>query len=105
MSKLIAIAVVIVGLLVLLHVMKRQRLMKKYGDKRIVDLIMRHTVWQGQTAEQVIDSMGRSEAVDRKVLKTKTKEVWKCQATGKNRYAVKVILEDDVVIGWEKKGA
>lgn len=40
---------------------------------------------------------------DQKVLKTKTKEVWKYKPTGKNRYALKITLEDDEVIGWDQK--
>ena len=71
---------------------KRERLMAKYGDGALVEKIMNGMYWQGQTEGQLLDSLGRPLDIDQKVLKTKTKEVWKYQETGKNRYALKIIL-------------
>jgi hypothetical protein len=56
-----------------------------------------------QTPEQLIDSIGRPVDIDRKIMKTKTKEVWKYNQTGRGRFALRIILEDGVVIGWDKK--
>ena len=82
---------------------KRKLLMNKYRDKELVDAIMKKTAWVGQTAEQLIDSFGKPQDIDQKVLKTKKKEIWKYQHKGGNRYGLRVILENDIVAGWEEK--
>ena len=82
---------------------KRERLMEKYGDATLVDNLMQGMFWQGQTEEQLLDSLGKPLDIDHKVLKTKTKETWKYQETGKNRYALKIIIENGLVVGWDKK--
>ena len=43
-------------------------------------------------------------AVDNKVLKTKTKDIWKYNRTGTNRYGLRITVENDIVVGWDKKG-
>jgi hypothetical protein len=78
-------------------------LMGKYGDPIIVDRIMRHNFWQGQTAAQLEDSLGQPYAKDDKCLKTFKREVWKYNRTGKNRYALRITLENDIVAGWDQK--
>lgn len=82
---------------------KRERLMEKYGDESLVDQLMKGIFWQGQPEGQLLDSLGKPLDIDQKVLKTKTKEVWKYNKTGKNRYALKITLENGEVIGWDKK--
>ncbi|WP_373072348.1 hypothetical protein [Sulfurimonas sp.] len=82
---------------------KRERLINKYGDPEIVESIMNNEVWQGATEEHVIDSLGKPLDIDQKVLKTKIKEVWKYEEVAKNRYALKVIIENGIVVGWDKK--
>ncbi len=72
--------------------LKRDRLIEKYGDAALVDKLMRRMFWQGQTEEQLRDSLGKPLDIDQKVLKTKTKEIWKYNETGKNRYALCVNL-------------
>lgn len=91
----------------LIRVVRRQLrlsyLRGKYGDEGIVRKLMDGWVWQGQTVEQLIDSLGKPGETDRTVLKTKVKEVWKYGHRGRNRYGVRVTLEDGVVVGWENK--
>jgi len=82
---------------------KRDRLMKKYGDEGLVDKLMEGLFWQGQTEDQLKDSLGEPADVDQKVLKTKTKEIWKYYESGKNRYDLKVTIENGEVVGWDKK--
>lgn len=82
---------------------RREALMQKYNDESIVNNIMGGMIWQQQTAEQLTDALGKPHAIDSKILKTKKKEVWKYHHQGANRYALRIILEDDVVIGWDKK--
>ena len=77
--------------------------MEKYGDAELVDRLMRKMFWQGQSEGQLIDSLGRPLDIDQKVLKTKTKEVWKYNRTGKGRYALRITLENGEVVGWDQK--
>ena len=82
---------------------RRKRLLNKYSDINIVNRIMNGAIWQGQTVEQLFDSRGNPEDVDTKVLKSKTKEIWKYYQVRKGQFKLRVILENDVVIGWEEK--
>jgi hypothetical protein len=75
----------------------------KYHDEELVQKIFNGYFWQGQTAEQLEDSLGRPVAVDDKRLKTKTKEIWKYQHQSANRYALRITVENGVVIGWDQK--
>jgi len=38
---------------------------------------MNQTIWQGQTSNQIVESLGQAEDIDQKVLKTNKKETWK----------------------------
>lgn len=82
---------------------RKAKLLEKYDDPAIVDLILRGGVWVGQSADQLRDSLGRPVDVDQKVLKTKIKETWKYNQTGKNRFALRVTLEQGRVVGWDDK--
>jgi hypothetical protein len=75
----------------------------KYGDPSIVALIMQHRYWQGQTSEQLVDSLGNPLAKDDKLLKTRKREVWKYNRTGVNRYGLRITLDNDIVTGWDQK--
>ena len=78
-------------------------ILAKYSDMAIAKQILTRTFWKGQTSEMLIDALGSPVTTDKKVLKTKTKETYKYRQTGKNRFALKIFLEDDVVTGWEQK--
>ncbi|MDE1712694.1 hypothetical protein PWG14_08345 (plasmid) [Chromobacterium amazonense] len=82
---------------------RKKRLLEKYGDHEIVAMIMKRMFWQGQTPEQLIDSLGPPIDVDKKILKTKSKEIWKYDQRGKGRFGLRITIENGVVIGWEKK--
>jgi hypothetical protein len=82
---------------------RREALLAKYGDAELVHRILTRMFWQGQTEEQLLDSLGSPLGIDTKVLKTKTKEIWKYNELGKNRYGLKITLEDGLVVGWEQK--
>lgn len=82
---------------------RRSALLQKYGDAQVVERIMSRSYWQGQTAEQLRDSLGDPADIDEKVLKTKSKQVWKYQQTGVNRFALRIIVENDSVVGWDEK--
>jgi hypothetical protein len=83
---------------------RRKEMLTKYlGDIETVDRIMSQQVWEGQTSEQLFDSLGPAVEIDEKILKTKSKEIWKYNQTGKGRFALRVTLENNEVVGWEKK--
>lgn len=82
---------------------RKSDLFEKYQDEEIVALIMKKSFWQGQTDEQLLDSLGHPHDVDQKILKTKKKEVWKYHHQGGNRYGLRVTLDNDIVVGWDQK--
>jgi hypothetical protein len=105
---LVALALLAVAVLVFLFArwalaQRRKHLIERYGDAETADRIMKAMFWRGQTAEQLRDALGKPADIDQTVLKTKVKEIWKYQPTGKRRYAVKITLDDGVVVGWEDK--
>tara|TARA_Y100000782_G_scaffold36115_1_gene40417 strand:+ start:43681 stop:43917 length:237 start_codon:yes stop_codon:yes gene_type:complete len=77
--------------------------MLKYHDEKIVNALMDKSFWQGQTAEQLMDSLGKPQDIDQKVLKTKKKEIWKYNHRGSNRYGLRITLDNDIVVGWDQK--
>jgi hypothetical protein len=78
-------------------------LRQKYGDEDVVQKIYQGFFWQGQTQEQLLESLGAPEAVDNNVLRTKIKEVWKYHPRGANRYALRITVENGHVSGWDNK--
>lgn len=107
MEWLIWIVIVVIAVVVGASYFEEQRrktLLAKYGDRKIVNMIMNRTMWQGQTEEQLRDALGDPAAMDTSVLKTKTKDVWKYHREGQNRYALRVIVENGLVVGWKQKG-
>ena len=75
----------------------------KYGDEAIIRCILQRQFWEGQTSAQLIDSLGNPVSIDKKLLKTRTREIWKYDQRGVNRYGLRIILDDGVVSGWDKK--
>lgn len=74
----------------------------RFGPE-ISDKIMRRQIWQGQTEEMLLESRGAPADVDEKVLKTKVKRTYKYDRQGANRYGLRVMLENGVVVGSEDK--
>jgi len=101
----LAIAVIILYLWYKMTQTKKRRevLLRKYQDEKLVEALMNRTFWQGQTTEQLLDSLGKPHSVDQKLLKTKKKEVWKYNHQGSNRYGLRITLDNDQVVGWDKK--
>lgn len=75
--------------------------MEKFNDEKIVQAIMAHKYWQGQTAEQLEASLGEPEDIDPEIMKEKKREIWKYDRMGKGRYALRITLENDIVVGWK----
>ena len=85
------------------YVQRRKQLTEKYGDPEIARRIMKKVLWQGETQEQLLEALGTPEDIDQKILKTKSKEVWKYRPSGKNRFGLKVTLDDGIVVAWDMK--
>ena len=82
---------------------RKLRLLEKYQNEQIVDLIMKGNFWEGQTEEQLLDSLGSPQDIDQKVLKTKRKAIWKYQHESGNRYRLRITIENGLVVGWEQR--
>lgn len=82
---------------------RRVRLIAKYHDAEAVEMIMQKRIWEGMTAAQLIDAWGKPAAIDEKVLKTKTTQIYKYNRFGKNRFHDRVKVDNGVVVGWEQK--
>jgi hypothetical protein len=88
------------------RVQRRKRieyLFAKYGDQAIVDCILRQQLWQGETAPQLLDSIGSPFSIDRRVMATRKREIWKYNRTGRGRYGLRITLDNDVVIEIDQK--
>ena len=94
------IAILWITVKVIRYVLRRQYIIAKYGRQTGLKILARQ-VWQGMTAEQLSDSWGSPVDVDHTVYKTKTKETWKYNQTGKNRYKDRIYVEDGIVVGWK----
>ena len=95
--------VAFVGGKLLFHRVRRSLLMKKFGDRLMVDTIMEGRIARGMTLEMVLAVWGEPADLDETVLKTKTKHEMKYDQKGKNRFGTRVYLENGVVVGWETK--
>jgi hypothetical protein len=82
---------------------RRAALLQKYGNPEVVEKIMSGSVWQGQSAEQLRDSLGEPLDIGERVLKKNTRHTWKYERTGVNRFALRITLENGVVVGWDDK--
>ncbi|MHA6614117.1 DUF2845 domain-containing protein [Photobacterium damselae] len=82
---------------------RREYLIDKYQDLSLVEDLMNQYFLVGQTAEQLIDSLGNPVDIEQKILKTKKKEVWKYSHQGGNRYSLRITLDNDHVVGWDQK--
>jgi len=88
------------------HAKKQKRLAylrAKYHDEEVVQKIYDGYFWTGQTQEQLRDSLGTPVAIDNKLLKTMTREVWKYQPSGVNRYRLRITVENGRVASWDQK--
>lgn len=85
------------------HQERNKYLLDKYQDEPLVEKLIGGYFWIGQSSEQLLDSMGNPEDIDEKVLKTKTKEIWKYGCLGRNRYSTKITIENGIVVEYENK--
>lgn len=80
-----------------------QALRDKYSED-VVKRILAGQIWQGQTEDQLVDTLGRPLEVDRKILKTTRREIWKYKQTSAQRFGLRITVENGYVMGWDHKG-
>ncbi len=95
------IAICLSGYILLKRTLRKRYLTNKYNDSELVSRIITGSVWEGQTEDQLLDSLGRPVGVDEEILKTKSKYVWKYGPNGKNRFRLRVMIENGTVVGWK----
>jgi hypothetical protein len=71
----------------------------------IASRILAQQIWLGQTQEMLFEARGHPVATEERVLKTKTRHVHKFDWISGRRYALRVTLENGVVVGWDDKQA
>lgn len=103
----IVVIAAVIGCVIWYQQDKKQKrleyLRAKYQDEDVVQKIIGGFFWQGQSEEQLKDAIGDPVSIDRTVLKTKTKEIWKYQQHGTNRFGLRITVENGYVVGWDKK--
>lgn len=81
---------------------RRQKIKEQFGSESEAKILKR-TFWVGQSSEELIASLGKPNTIDKKVYKSKVKEVWRYFPSKKNSSDLKITLENDSVVGWHKK--
>lgn len=83
--------------------LRRAELIAKYeNDAELVERIVMGFYWRGQSAGQLIDSLGNPADIDARIVKGRRREVWKYHPDG-NRYRLLIALESDAVVDWEER--
>ncbi len=102
----LVVIVAIIALVMASQAIKRRKrieeLRRKYSED-IVQRILAGQIWQGQTEGQLIDALGSPAEVDRKVLKTMRREVWKYGRMSARRFRLRITVENGTVAGWDHK--
>jgi TRAP-type C4-dicarboxylate transport system permease large subunit len=106
LTLIIVIVACVVAFLLYKAIRKKKRLAylkQKYVNSRIVDRMVNGVIWQGETAAQLMDSLGKPNVVDKKQSQALKKEVWRYGRRGGGRYNLIVDLENGIVVNWEGK--
>jgi len=82
---------------------RKADLLLKYGDANLVEKILKGSIWAGQTKDELLDALGQPEGVDSKLMKTRSREIWKYTRKGKNRFGLRVTLDNGRVATWDSK--
>jgi hypothetical protein len=99
-------SVLVLGIVWYKHDQRQKRIVylrTKYGDERVVEWILQRRFWQGQTSQQLMDSLGNPRGIDRKSMATRKREVWKYNPRGVNRFGLRITLDNDIVANWDQK--
>jgi len=75
----------------------------KYRDEGLDYIVTEEPYWVGQSLDQLIASIGKPHSIDSNVLKSSSKEVWKYKKQGDNRYSLRIVIENQRVVGFDQK--
>lgn len=81
---------------------REQNLSERFGET-IAARILSGELWVGQSSEQLREALGVPEDIDERVVARKRRETWKYDQVGQNRFNTKIMVEDGVVTGWDRK--
>jgi hypothetical protein len=81
---------------------RRLELVRIYGEPTTVRILSK-TLREGDSEAVVVAMHGSPEDIHERVFKGKVANTYCYHPTGKNRYALRVKLENDIVVGWETK--
>jgi hypothetical protein len=79
------------------------RLICKYNDVEIAHQVFRGEAWEGQSEDQLLDSLGTPAAIDCVQLEAPSREVWKYRRRRWNRLDLWILLEDGLVVDWDSR--
>jgi hypothetical protein len=79
----------------------QEGLAARFGPEN-ANRILAKEVWVGATKDMILEAFGKPDEITEKVLKTKTKRIFKYRDDTSGRFALKITLDDDEVVGWEK---
>jgi len=79
-----------------------QDLVSRFGEENAAR-VMRRELWQGQTIDMLLETHGIPAHGEQTVKKSKVIYVAKYDQMAKDRYRLKVTLENGIVVGWESK--
>ncbi|MGB9369173.1 MAG: hypothetical protein WCE79_24500 [Xanthobacteraceae bacterium] len=82
---------------------QRRQLVTLRYEPEIASRILNREFWQGMTEEELRDSLGPPEGLDRVVTKRTNKEIWKYEQETTMRFGLRITLEDGVVTGWTQR--
>lgn len=86
-----------------LRMLRAARLRAKYPDAELAQRLIAREIWEGQSAEELLDALGKPVAVDRHKRGGKQRETWN-YLPYKGRYRMRVSLEDGHVSSWHRRG-
>jgi len=81
---------------------RANELLQRFGAEN-TRKILDGQLWVGATSDMVMAMLGPPPWKEERILKTKTKTIYKYFQTGLNRFALRVTLDDGVVVKWEDK--
>lgn len=79
---------------------RAEQLIAQFGRENAARILLRE-YWLGQTLPMLIEALGPPVDRDEKVMKTKHRLTLKYHHQGGNRFALRVFVEDGLVVGWE----
>ncbi len=81
----------------------KARLIKKYNNESLAYDIENNLFWRGQTADQLVESIGIPERIDQTILNSRTNEIWKYGHQSNDCFKLTITLSDGIVNDWNQE--